>query len=185
MEGHHLILGTTRCILTGKTIEDTHDNRYRQALISLLLTQRGFAPHEIAANIPLPIACEGRSATIPMDAIVTIAKIPRLLIRYGPGSIVTRRQPAIAAARLIGTPYVVATNGEDAELLDAQSGKPVGTGLSAIPSRDRILAMTLAAPPPASEQTKALSHRILYAFEVNDRCPCDTTICKNPSGDLP
>ena len=34
MDGHHLILGELTDLITGETLTDTHDERYRQKLIA-------------------------------------------------------------------------------------------------------------------------------------------------------
>ncbi len=69
-------------------------------------------------------------------------KIARMLvevIRYGPGSLVTRQRSAIAAARVLNPEYcipiAVVTNGQDAEILDTWTGKVIARGLEAIYSK--------------------------------------------------
>ena len=42
MAGHHLILGEITDFITGKTIEDTHDERYRQKIAKFLVNEKGY-----------------------------------------------------------------------------------------------------------------------------------------------
>ena len=42
MQGHHLILGELVDFITGETIRDTHDERFRQNLARMLVNQKGF-----------------------------------------------------------------------------------------------------------------------------------------------
>ena len=47
MDGHHLILGQLKDFITGETLPDTHDERYRQKLARLLVTSGGFSKNEV------------------------------------------------------------------------------------------------------------------------------------------
>ena len=46
-QGHHLILGELIDFITGETIQDTHDERYRQKLARLLVEHKGYVKKEI------------------------------------------------------------------------------------------------------------------------------------------
>ncbi len=182
MDGHHLILGETRDIITGKIVADTHDERYRQKLARLLVDSLGYPRDEIAANVELFVKAGDRCAILRIDYAVAPTGRTGMIIKYGPGSLVTRHRPALAASRLIGAyqvPLVVVTNGEDAELLDGVTGKVLSRGLTAIPARGDLVDMTgHVEPVPISEERRGMEGRILYAFEVDDSCPCDDTICR-------
>jgi hypothetical protein len=181
MNDHHLILGQLKDVISGDMITDTHDERYRQQIARLLIEQKGYQKKEIQAQFPLLIKVDGKCAQVPVTFVVTIEHSKAMIIHYGPGSLVTRRRPALAMGRLVAAcqvPVVVVTNGEDAEILDGATGKIVSKGLDGIPHKDEIRAngayhdrqkMT-----PARVQGEA---RIVMAFEVDDRCPCDDTAC--------
>ena len=54
-----------------------------------------------------------------------------MIVKYAPGSLVTRHRPALAASRLIApyqVPVVVVTNGKDTNILDGSTGKVTGYG---------------------------------------------------------
>ena len=182
MNGHHLILGELIDFLTGETIPDTHDERYRQKIAKRLFEKRGYAKTEIQSRCNLQIKVDEKCAIIKVDFKITLNGRIYMIIKYGPGSIVTRRRPALAAARLLAPtqiPVVVVTNGEAAEILDGSSGEIIAHGFEAIPSKTEILdrvpenAFTLIAPPRFEVES-----RILYAFEVDGSCPCDDSICR-------
>ena len=42
MDGHHLILGELDDLITGESIKDTHDERYRQRIARLLVDEKGY-----------------------------------------------------------------------------------------------------------------------------------------------
>ncbi len=182
MNGHHLILGELTDCLTGETIPDTHDERYRQKIAKLLLEKRGYAKTEIQARCDLQVQADEKCAIIKVDFKIALNGRIYMIVKYGPGSIVTRRRPALAAARLLSPtqiPVVVVTNGEAAEILDGSTGEIIAHGLEAIPSKTEILnkvsedAFTLIAPPRFEVES-----RILYAFEVDGSCLCDDNICR-------
>jgi hypothetical protein len=98
-----------------------------------------------------------------------------MIVRYGPGSLVSRERAAIAAARIINTEYciplTVVTNGFDAEVLDTITGKIVGNGLDSIPDRaaSRVLLPTLTFMPRPQGKKLEREKRILNAFDL-ERC---------------
>ena len=181
MNDHHLILGQLQDVLTGRMITDTHDERYRQRVARLLIEQKGYQKDEIRAQFPLIVKADDKCARMPVTFVVAIGDYKAMIIHYGPGSLVTRRRPSLAMGRLVADyqiPVVVVTNGEDAEILDGASGKVVATGLDGIPHKHALKAkgvphnrLKLTAERVRGEA------RIVMAFEVDDRCPCDDTAC--------
>ena len=181
MEGHHLILGDLPDYLTGETLADTHDERYRQKLARILVDEKGYPKSEITPRVDVLARAGERCAMIRVDFQVTHANRICMILKYGPGSLVTRQRPALAASRLMAPyqiPVVVVTNGESAEILCGASGKVTGTGFAAVPSRpelsERFPTLLFA---PVSKHRAEMESRILYAYDVDDRCPCDDSIC--------
>ena len=182
MNGHHLIFGKLTDYISGKTLFDTHDERYRQKIARLLVEKKGYAKTEILSRSELMVRAGAKCAIIKVDFKVSLSGRICLLIKYGPGSLVTRERPALAASRLSAPyqiPIVVVTNGEDAEILEGANGKVLARGIEAIPSRQEVgqkfadLNFQLIAPERAEMES-----RILYAFEVDGSCPCDDNICR-------
>ena len=189
MSGHHLILGELTDYLTGQPCTDTHDERLRQQLARQLVEGGGYGRHQIRARVMLTVRADAKMARLPVDFVIHINEAPAMLIKYGPGSIVTRHRPSLAMARLLGptvVPMVVVTNGRNADVLDGVSGRVLGSGLSAIPDRDRLQRHLAATPARAVRARQAeMAARIVYAFEVDGSCLCDDTICRTgPEGEL-
>ena len=98
-----------------------------------------------------------------------------MIIRYGPGSLVSRERAAIAAARVLHSDYriplAVVTNGQEDELLDTVTGKIIGNGLDSIPDRTAAssLLRTLTFLPKQAGMRLEQEKRILNAFDV-ERC---------------
>jgi len=105
-----------------------------------------------------------------------------MILKYGPGSLVTRHRPALAASRLVApyqVPIAVVTNGEDADILEGATGKIISSGLESIPVQAELVQRAEKTDfDPISPKQAEMESRILYAFEVDGSCPCDDTICK-------
>jgi hypothetical protein len=182
MQGHHLILGELVDFVTGETIRDTHDERYRQKLARLLVELKGYLKEEITPRCELRISAGEKKAIINIDFKINMLDKIGMIIKYGPGSLVTRHRPAIAVSRLVApyqVPIVVVTNGEDADILEGKTGKVVSQGLESIPSkRDLIEKVTTMNLSRISAEQAEIESRIVYAYEVDGSCPCDDTICR-------
>lgn len=182
MGGHHLILGELSDYLTGETLEDSHDERYRQAIARELVENKRYDRSQITARVPLTLKAGEKCARIYVDFLIRAEERIAMLVKYAPGSLVTRHRPVLAMSRLVapyGLPVAVVTNGEDADVLNAKTGKVVGAGLSAIPDRDSLLKQARDWEYPLiSEKRAEMESRIAFAFEIDNACPCDDTVCR-------
>lgn len=180
MNGHHLILGETKDCITGETIPLTHDEEFRQKIAELLLNDLGYSKNNIIPRQQLTVTAGKKRAIVPVDFIVTIDNCHLMIIRYGPGSIVTRRKPAIAVSMLLGKhqiPIAVVTNGRDAEIIDTESGLIIGRGLTEIPSKEKLKQISTGKTPKSIPASKIeMASRLVYVYEVDGACPCDDTI---------
>jgi len=179
MEGHHLILGETTDFITGKTIKNTHDEEYRQKIARRLVNTLGYDKKDIKTRVPVNIRAGHKSAVVVLDFAVILFNQVSMMIKYGPGSLVTRHRPGLAISRLL-TPYqipvVVVTNGEDADILNGDTGKEMGSGLDALPPKTKLIKLVdRHSFKPISEKQQEMEARILYAFEIDGSCPCDDT----------
>jgi hypothetical protein len=179
LNGHHLILGETVDYITGQVIQNTHDEQYRQKIARLLVEDCGYAKSDVLPRIPVAIRAGDKNARIILDFALRLSGKYHMIIQYGPGSLTTRHRPGLALSRILEkyqVPVVVVTNGEDADILDGRSGEVCATGLKAIPSKSRLTDMAENAGfSPVSEKQQEMEARIVYAFEIDGRCPCDDT----------
>jgi ApbE superfamily uncharacterized protein (UPF0280 family) len=182
MGGHHLILGTLSDVITGEVLDDTLDERYRQKIAGLLVNHKSYLRSDIEPRRELRLQADDRRAVIKVDFIVRVADRAAMVIRFGPGSLVSRERAALAVSRLVERyqiPVVVVTNGEDAEIMDGASGTVFGQGLAAIPSKTELAEKLAGARLTAiSPDRAAMESRIAYCYDVDGACPCDDTICR-------
>ncbi len=182
MNGHQLILGKLDDLITGDSIDDTHDERYRQKIAGLLINRKGYLRHDIEPRRKLMVRAGEKRAIIKIDFVIRLENHMSMIINYAPGSLVTRHRPLVAASRILAPyqiPVAVVTNGEDADILDGPSAEISARGLESIPSKTDLSAIVSncdfrPVPAPRAE----MESRILYCFEVDDSCPCDTDICR-------
>jgi hypothetical protein len=181
-QGHHLILGELIDFITGETIEDTHDERYRQKLARILVEHKGYLKKEIESGRQLLITAADKKAVLKIDFTINLAGKICIIIKYGPGSLVTRHRPALAASRLVApyqVPVVVVTNGEDADILEGATGKVISIGFESIPAKADILnKIDNIHFDPISTKQAEMESKIIYAFEVDGSCMCDDSTCK-------
>ncbi len=182
MNGHHLILGELDDLITGETLKDTLDERYRQKIARLLVNQKGYLKADITARQNLLVAAGECKATVKVDFVINFAGRIWMIIKFGPGSIVTRQRPVLAASRIMAPyqiPVAVVTNGKDAEILDGASGSILSTGLENIPSKSELQQMATEDHFRTIDKNRAdMESRIVYCFEVDGSCPCDDDVCR-------
>jgi hypothetical protein len=182
MGNHHLILGELVDFLTGKTITDTHDERLRQTIARRLVQEKGYAKEQIEPSRPLVVTAGTNRGRITVDFLIHIDRKIAMIIKYGPGSLITRHRPVLAMARLVApyqVPLAVVTNGKEAHLLDGIKGTVLAEGLDSIPNEKELLKIArLAAFGNISEDRAEKEARIVYCYEIDGSCPCDDTVCR-------
>jgi len=182
MSGHHLILGELEDFITGEKIQDTLDERYRQKIARLLVNQKGFFKKDIEPRRKLFVKADDRKAIVMLDFAVRVLDRIVMIIKFGPGSMVTRRRPVLAASRLLAPyqiPIAVVTNGEDAEIIDGFCGNILSQGLETLPSRSELVKTAEEYDfKNISHQQVEIESRIVYCYEVDGSCPCDEDICR-------
>lgn len=172
---HHLIYGTLSDYLTGEELTDTDDERIRQDLAKLMVEEKGYDREQLQTRLKIETLFAKCFVTSTIELTVSLRQKQFMIIRYGPGSLVSRERAAIAAARVINAEYciplAVVTNGRDAELLDTRTGKILGYGVNSIPDRDTACEMLpkLEFLPPLDPERRERELRILNAFDV-ERC---------------
>jgi hypothetical protein len=178
---HHLIYGMCTDFVTGESVVDTDDERYRQKLARLLVEEKGYAKADLEMRVKIETLFAKQFVVSTIDFVVRAKNKRFMIIRYGPGSLVTRERAAIAAARVLDPscriPLAVVTNGEDAELLDTLTAKVIKQGLEAIPDKKEAsrLIDELVFAPFMEKDRRERELRILNAYDVEVCCagnPC-------------
>lgn len=180
--GHRRILGKTIDFITGREITDTDDERYRQKLAHLLVEEKGYSKEDIVVKRRLEMVIEGKKTLSMVDFVIKVKGKSFMVIRYGPGSLVTRERPALASARILEPyqiPLTVVTNGEDAEILDTVTGKVIATGIDSIPDKHTVLEQSKDIDfHHSSPEQREVEERILATYDwLEHSLECDDDWC--------
>ena len=174
MNSGHLILGELVDFITGETIEDNLDERYRQKLAQLLVEKKDYNKNEIKSRCELPVSAGVNKAVVKIDFLITLSDKICMIIKYSPGSLVTRHRPVLAASRLIAPyqiPIAVITNGEDADVLDGYTNEVISSGFESIPGRQQLAKRVADIHlEHISARRAEMESRIIYAFEIDGSC---------------
>lgn len=173
---HHIVYGTLHDYLTGEELVDTDDERTRQELARMMVEEKGYAKDEIEPRRCIETLFASQFVRSNITLTVSLEGKRIMVIRYAPGSLVSRERSAIAAARVLEEEYqlplAVVTNGKDAELLDTASGEVLAVGMAAIPDHHRASEIfpSLVFREPLDAKKRERELRILNAFDVEICC---------------
>lgn len=129
--------------VTGKEIPNVGAEENRQMVEQFLVNQKGFSKEDIEIDVDIEMTIAGEPYRSQIDLVVSVdGGITRFMaIKCAAASLGSREREILAAARLVGEnqlPYSVVSDGKTAIVLDTVSGKKLGEGLNAIPSKNEV-----------------------------------------------
>ena len=134
---------TLKDYITGREIPNIGAEENRQAVEKYLVEVKGFLKGDLEIDAPLEIDIRGEAYRATVDIVVTINHRRLMAVKCAAGSIGSREKEILSAAKLLESyqvPLAVVSDGHKATVLDTLSGKSLGEGLDAIPSREEIAA---------------------------------------------
>lgn len=160
------------CFLTGKLVWDTDRERIRQKLAKYLVNDLGYRVEDFQLDREIRFEIDSKTIVSLVDLTVNIDGRSLMILRGGPGSVITREAGTVAAARLLEPDYIipwaVQANLFDASFIDVKKKKAVGYGWDAIPSRKKLLELTKNWPPPKLPESRIpLERQILYSYDTH------------------
>lgn len=127
-----------RDFITGKEIDNVGSEVSRQIFEKFLVESRGFKKEEIRVATPLIVQFKGEDYVSAIDLIVWCDDTPFMAVTCVAGSIGSYEREILSGARLVyefQIPFAVSTDARNAVVMDTISGKTIGQGLDAVPSR--------------------------------------------------
>ncbi len=127
--------------ITGKMVPDIGAEANRQDVERFLVNERGFSKEDIEVDVDIEFVIAGEYYKSQVDLVVCIDGTRYIAIKCAAGSLGSREREIIAASRLLEShqiPISVVSDGKTAIVLEAVSGKKIGEGLDAIPSKDDL-----------------------------------------------
>ena len=129
--------------ITGKKIPNVGAEDNRQMVERFLVNEKGYSKADIAVDVDIEITVAGETYRSQIDLVVGVdGGITRFMaIKCAAASLGSREREILAASRLLGEnqlPFSVVSDGKTAIVLDTVSGRKLGEGLNAIPSKADI-----------------------------------------------
>jgi len=161
---------------SGKKIPNVGAEENRQMVEKFLVNQKGYSKADIAVDVDIEIFVAGETYRSQIDLVVSIdgGSIPFMAIKCAAASLGSREREILAASRLLGEnqlPFSVVSDGKTAIVLDTISGRKLGEGLHAIPSREEArekLKTTARVPfPQEKREREKLIFRSYDSMNVN------------------
>ena len=170
--------------VTGTVVADSGCEQNRQAVERFLVDELGYEKGDIRVDFPIAFEIgEGVVYRSALDLAVFVEGRPFMVVKTAAGSIDSWERMALAAARIISdTParLAVSSDGSEAVILDAETGKRFGRGMSAIPPKNDAARLMGPTPPPSIPQDRLYRERLI--FRSYDRDVVNTSRLK---GDQP
>ncbi len=127
--------------ITGREIDNVGAEASRQLFEKFLVETKGFSKDEIQVDVPLTVRFKEEDYHSVIDLVVWCGDSPFMAVTCVAGSIGSYEREILAGARLVHDdhqiPFAVSTDARDAVILDTLSGRTIGKGLDAVPSRTK------------------------------------------------
>lgn len=127
--------------ITGKKVPDIGAEANRQAVERFLVNEKGFSKEDIEIDNNIELVIAGELYNSQIDLVVCVDGARYMAIKCAAASLGSREREIIAASRLLESyqiPFSVVSDGKTAIILDTVSGKKIGEGLNAVPSKDDL-----------------------------------------------
>jgi len=161
--------GTLRDYLTGDEIDETTFEEFRQALVKLLVEEKGYPASQIKAKVKLRYEVEGEEFERPLDFVVYDEKnVPILVIIFCAGEVGSFERETVCAGRLVvGGPvaYALVTDTMNASLMDVRTGEAVAHSMKAVPEYSELLEMVEKADiMPLTDEQREKQTRVFHTY---------------------
>ena len=132
--------------VTGKEIPNVGAEENRQMVEQYLVNEKGFSKEDVAVDAEIEITVAAETYRSQIDLVISVDDGYRstrfMAIKCAAASLGSREREILAAARLLAEkqlPVSVVSDGKTAIVLDTVTGKKLGEGLNAIPSKAQAL----------------------------------------------
>jgi hypothetical protein len=162
--------------VTGREVPNVGAEENRQAVETFLVSEKGYLKEDIQVDVDLTITVAGVPYRSQVDLVVSPdgGPPPFMVIKCAAGSLGSREREIVAAARLLDAyqiPRAVVSDGKTASVLDTVTGKKIGDGMDAIPTRqeavDALESLTLTPFPAERREREKLIFRTYDIENVN------------------
>ena len=162
--------------ISGKEIPNVGAEENRQRVAQFLVAEKGFSKEDIAVDVDIEMTVAGETYCSQIDLVVSVdgGSTPFMAVKCAAASLGSREREILAASRLLcenQLPFSVVSDGKTAIVLDTVSGKKLGEGLNAIPSKDearkKLKTLQLRPYPKEKREREKLIFRTYDSMNVN------------------
>jgi len=162
--------------VTGQKIPEIGAEANRQAVERFLVMEKGFAKEDIQVDVEIAFEVDGDAYRSQVDLVASVdgGRTRYMAIKCAPGSLGSCEREILAAARILDKyqiPLSVVSDGKTAVVIDTVSGKRIGEGLDALPSKadasEKLKAKGLQPYPPERIEREKLIFRTYNCEYVN------------------
>lgn len=155
--------------ITGQKVANIGAEANRQSLERVLIEKKAYTRQDIVVDAPIEVDIDGDAYRSTVDLVIQIEGVPLVAVKCAAGSLGSREREIVSAARLYAAaplPLAIVTDGSDATVLNTQTGKPIGKGLDAIPSRRDAAKLVHADPlPPIAPERLTREKRVFRSYD--------------------
>ncbi|MBU2628327.1 MAG: type I restriction enzyme HsdR N-terminal domain-containing protein [Proteobacteria bacterium] len=151
--------------ITGKAVRNIGPEASRQIFEKFLIQEKGYEKKDVKVDEELIVQFKGEDYISAIDLIVSCKGKPLMAITCVAGSIGSYEREILAGARLIydhQIPLAVSTDARDAIVMDTVSGKKVGQGLDAVPSKQAALKLIESVEYTPFDENRKEREMIIY-----------------------
>jgi len=163
--------------VTGREIPNVGAEENRQLVEHYLVNEKGFSKEDIEVDTDLELNFAGDPYRSQVDLVVGMNGGTQRVMAFkcAAASLGSREREILAAARLLDEkyqiPFSIVSDGKTAVVLDTVSGKKIGEGLDAIPSKNEVIeklkSIKLRAFPKEKRDREKLIFRSYDSMNVN------------------
>jgi hypothetical protein len=164
--------------VTGKEIPNVGAEENRQMVERFLVNEKGFSKQDVAVDVDIEITVAGELYRSQIDLVVSVddehGSARLMAIKCAAASLGSREREILAAARLLAEkqlPFSVVSDGKTAIVLDTVTGKKLGEGLNAIPSKaqaqEKLKEIKRLSFPKEKREREKLIFRSFDSMNVN------------------
>jgi hypothetical protein len=151
--------------VTGIAVPDIGAEANRQAVEKFLVQEKGYLKTDIEVDVDMVFHVAGAPYRSQIDLVVAVNGHRIIAVKCAAGSLGSREREILAAARLLDSyqiPISVVTDGSHAIVLDTVTGKKIGEGMDALPSKEKAQALLSTAAPLAFPEKKREREQLVF-----------------------
>ncbi len=151
--------------ITGQPVRNIGPEASRQVFEKFLVEEKGYLKTDIRVSEPLTVQFKGEDYVSSIDLIVHVDGRAVMAVTCVAGSIGSYEREILAGARLVYAyqiPFAVSTDAVNAVIMDTHTGKTVGNGLLAVPSKQMMTDKIETIGFPVFDENRREREMIIY-----------------------